>query len=224
MLFRVTGDQPVPNREGSFRSCESFRSLFGLGSFRSQVFLVPGHFGPGLFRVIQPWFISFRSLVISVPDHFEPGHFDPESFRYISVPGVFGPRSFRLRVISVLGCFGLGVIQPRFISEQVVLTPGHFGPGSFWSQSFRSRVIPIPHCFGPGSFSPGSFRTGSFRSRIMAVYMCYLPTYRDLTRILKTGVRDSSKRKSRSPRQNLGVPLYTGTNNTSQTTWPIKYR
>ena len=30
---------------------------------------------------------------------------------------------------------------------------------------------------------------------------------RDLTRILKIGVRDSSKRKSRSPRQNLGVPL-----------------
>ena len=34
-----------------------------------------------------------------------------------------------------------------------------------------------------------------------------LMIYRDLTRILKTGVRDSSKRKSRSPRQHLGVPL-----------------
>ena len=50
------------------------------------------------------------------------------------------------------------------------------------------------------TYKPGKHEIGMYKES--AEYIT-----RDLTRILKTGVRDSSKRKSRSPRQNLGVPL-----------------
>ena len=106
---------------------------------------------------------------------FVAGHFGYRSFRFHG----FSPGSFRSRVVSVPGHFGLGSFR-----SQVVSIPGVFGRESFRIRSFLSRVISVPGSFGHGSFrsqvvsSPGRFGPVSFQSRVMALYVfpTYLPT------------------------------------------------
>ena len=119
---------------GSFRyGVISVPGRFVLGSSWSRVVSTPGPFGLVVFSVLSRfrhesfWSRSFRHLVVSATVRFK---------LVISVPGRFGPGSFRPRA----GHF----FQVCQVCQVAIWS--HFGPGSFWS-----GVILVPGHFGPRS-------------------------------------------------------------------------
>ena len=88
-----------------------------------------------------------------------------------------------------------------------------------WASNRRDLIIKDTQTSDAGNYEctipitedpPNSAYTISLKVRGTYLFTFHIDTVnksRDHTSILKTGVRDSFKRKSRSPRQNLGVPL-----------------
>ena len=82
-------------------------ALYGNGSFRPWVVSVPSRFGPGSFRPesFRPWVVSANLRGSFRPDFFH----NPRLF---TVTGRFAPGSFRFRVVSARGRFGLSRLGP----------------------------------------------------------------------------------------------------------------
>ena len=120
----------VPGHFGS--PVVSVPGRFGSWSFQSGVV------SNRVISIQSFWFLGFRSRVFSVPGHFGPGSFRS---RVVSATGHFGPGSFLSRVIQPWFCLGLGPFghgsfrsrsfrsRGHFDPTALISVPGRFGPG-----------------------------------------------------------------------------------------------